>query len=256
MLRLTDAAGNPRMRLSSLHDTIGGVMAARDPDQIRTMFGRIVPRYDTLNHLMSLGMDRRWRHLAAAAAQPRGAWALDVGAGTGDLTQELCRQGAARVIGADFSPEMLTAASRKSAGCPAPVSWILADALRLPFPDRTFDCVTNAFVLRNLADLPAGLAEMARVLRPGGRLVCLDMTQPPRGPFGTLYRLYFNRLLPRLAGAISGDRAAYRYLPNSLQGFPDAEAIVEILRGAGLVAVRVRRLGAGAVALHTGLKPA
>ena len=230
-------------------------MSDRNPNQVRTMFGRIVPRYDVLNRLMSLGMDRRWRRLAASAARPRGACALDVGAGTGDLALELCRQGAARVIGADFSPEMLAAASRKAAGSNARISWVLADALRLPFPDRSFDCVTNAFVLRNLADLRAGLAEMGRVLRPGGRLICLDMTQPPKGPFGALYRLYFNRLVPRLAGAISGDPAAYRYLPNSLEGFPDAVAMAELLRGVGLAGVRVRRLGGGSVALHTGLKP-
>ncbi len=219
------------------------------------MFGRIVPRYDILNRLMSLGMDRRWRRLAASAACPRGACALDVGAGTGDLALELRRQGAARVIGADFSPHMLAAASRKGASSNARISWVLADALRLPFPDGSFDCVTNAFVLRNLADLHAGLAEMGRVLRPGGRLVCLDMTQPPLGPFGALYRLYFNRLVPRLAGAISGDPAAYRYLPNSLEGFPDAVAMAELLGDVGLAGVRVRRLGGGAVALHTALKP-
>jgi demethylmenaquinone methyltransferase/2-methoxy-6-polyprenyl-1,4-benzoquinol methylase len=229
-------------------------MPDRDANQVRTMFGRIVPRYDVLNRLMSMGMDRRWRRLAAAAASPRDACALDIGAGTGDMALELRRQGAARVTGADFSPEMLAAASRKSAAVNARISWVLADALRLPFPDGTFDCVTNAFVLRNLADLRAGLAEMARVLRPGGRLVCLDMTQPPRGPFGALYRLYFNRLVPRLAGAISGDPAAYRYLPNSLEGFPDAAAMAELLGDVGLAGVHVRRLGGGAVALHAAHK--
>ncbi len=219
------------------------------------MFGRIVPRYDVLNRLMSLGMDRRWRRLAAGATRPRGARALDIGAGTGDLALELRRQGADSVIGADFSPHMLTAASRKDVGSNARISWVLADALRLPFPDGSFDCVTNAFVLRNLADLRTGLAEMARVLRPGGRLVCLDMTQPPEGAFGAIYRLYFNRLLPRLAGAISGDPAAYRYLSKSLEGFPDAAAMAELLRDVGLAGVRVRRLGGGVVALHKARKP-
>ncbi len=225
--------------------------------QVQRMFGRIVPRYDLLNRLISLGMDRRWRRLAAAAAQPAGGLALDVGTGTGDLALELSRQGAAFVVGVDFSPEMLAAARAKAtvAGG-ARLSWALADALRLPFPEGTFDCVVNAFLLRNLADLRAGLAEMARVLKPGGRLVCLDMTRPPPGPFGALYRLYFNYLVPPLAGAVSGHPAAYRYLPHSLQGFPDASQVAALLTDVGLRQVRVRRLGGGTVALHTARKPA
>jgi len=165
------------------------VARARD---VREMFGRIVPRYDLLNRLMSLGMDRRWRRMAAAAAEPVACVALDLGTGTGDLAEELRRQGAAHVVGADFSVAMLRAARSKVAGKPtevtaagsierATVSWLLADGLQLPFRRGTFDCVTSAFVLRNLEDLRAGLSEMARVLKPGGRLVCLDMTQPPAG---------------------------------------------------------------------------
>ena len=203
-------------------------MSTERAQQVRQMFGRIVPRYDLLNRLMSLGMDGRWRRTAAAAARPAGGLALDVGTGSGDLALELQRQGAARVVGVDFSAEMLAAARRKAdAPGSASPSWALAAALRLPFRDRTFDCVTSAFLLRNLADLQAGLAEMARVLKPGGRLVCLDMTQPPPGLFGGLYRLYFNRLMPSLAGFISGNPAAYRYLPNSLKGFPDASGLAD-----------------------------
>jgi len=219
---------------------------------VRQMFGRIVPRYDLLNRLMSLGMDGRWRRAAAASARPAGARALDVGAGTGDLALELRRQGAAYVVAADFSAEMLAAARAKTAVCrDTRLALALADALHLPFPDATFDCVTNAFVLRNLADIPAGLAEMARVLTPGGRLVCLDMTQPPPGLFGSLYRWYFNHLLPPLAGAISGDRAAYRYLPHSLHGFPPAPDLAAILTDLGLSDARYRLLAGGTVALHT-----
>jgi demethylmenaquinone methyltransferase/2-methoxy-6-polyprenyl-1,4-benzoquinol methylase len=169
------------------------------------------------------------------------------------MTIELRRRGAYRVIGADFSRAMLGAASRKAKGT-EDVSFVLADALSLPFPDATFDALVNSFLLRNLANLPAGLAEMSRVLRPGGRLVCLDMTQPPAGFFGTAYRFYFNRLLPPLAGALSGDRAAYRYLPQSLRGFPDAGALADLLREAGLEDVRTRLLGGGTVALHTAVK--
>ena len=218
------------------------------------MFGRIVPRYDLLNRLMSLGMDGSWRRAAATAAQPAGARALDLGTGTGDLARELREQGAAHVVGADFTAEMLAAARAKTPTS-AQASWALADALRLPFPEDTFDCVTNAFLLRNLADLPAGLAEMARVLKPDGRLVCLDMTPPPPGPFGALYRLYFDRLMPPIAGALSGDSDAYRYLPNSLRGFPNASALSALMADAGLTQVVARKLAGGTVALHTGLKP-
>ena len=144
--------------------------------QVQQMFGRIVPRYDLLNRLMSLGMDGRWRRAAAAAAQPADTLALDVGPGTGELALELRRQGAAHVVGADFSSEMLAAAGAKAAAAgDAGISWALADSLALPFPDNTFDCVTNAFLLRNLADLRAGLAEMARVLKPAGRLQIGDI---------------------------------------------------------------------------------
>ena len=221
------------------------------------MFGRIVPRYDLLNRLMSLGMDAGWRRAAATAARPAGALALDVGAGTGDLTLELLRQGARRVVAADLTPAMLAAgrekARRRRAGGAV---WLAADALRLPFRDETFDAVTNAFVLRNLERLQAGLDEMTRVLKPGGRLVCLDMTRPRPGPFATIYRLYFHHLLPPLAGLVSGDREAYRYLPRSLDRHPDAATLASMLERAGLIDVRVQRLGVGTVALHTGAKPA
>lgn len=217
--------------------------------QIQTMFGRIVPRYDRLNRLMSFGMDAGWRRLAAEAAEPRGRRILDLGTGTGDVARELARRGAAAVVGADFTPAMLAVASRRYGG--HPYAWLAADGHRLPFRDASFDALTNAFVLRNLVDLPAAFAEMARVLRPGGRLACLDMTQPPPGPFAAFYRLYFNRLLPPVAGLLSGDRAAYRYLPASLQGFPDADALAAMMRDASFRCVRYRRLGGGAVALHT-----
>jgi demethylmenaquinone methyltransferase/2-methoxy-6-polyprenyl-1,4-benzoquinol methylase len=231
-------------------------MASQRALEVRRMFGRIVRRYDLLNRLMSLGMDRRWRRAAATAARPAGALALDLGTGTGDLALELRRQGAARVVGVDFSPEMLAAARAKArAAAETDSSPVMGDALHLPFADGTFDCLTNAFLLRNLVDLPAAFAEMARVLRPGGRLVCLDMTQPPPGLFGALFRLYFRWLVPPLAGAVAGDFAAYRYLPESVKRLPDAAALAVLLRDAGLAEVRVRRLGGGTVALHTALKP-
>jgi demethylmenaquinone methyltransferase/2-methoxy-6-polyprenyl-1,4-benzoquinol methylase len=232
-------------------------MSAKDPQQVRRMFGRIVPRYDLMNRLMSLGMDRRWRRAAAAAARPSGGLALDVGTGTGDLAQELRRRGAARVVGVDFSSEMLRAARAKLVpGATAAPAWAMADALRLPFPNETFDCLTNAFLLRNLANLPAGLAEMSRVLKPEGRLVCLDMTRTPPGLFGALYRLYFGRLVPPLGALISGDAAAYRYLPSSVEGFIDGPTLAGLLADAGLTEVGYRLFGGGTVALHTARKPA
>ncbi|MCH7698055.1 MAG: bifunctional demethylmenaquinone methyltransferase/2-methoxy-6-polyprenyl-1,4-benzoquinol methylase UbiE [Chloroflexi bacterium] len=228
----------------------------KEPKGISRMFGRIARRYDRLNRIMSLGMDGRWRQQAAASAKPDASLALDIGTGTGDLALELTKRGARQIVGADFSLEMLAAARAKLAAKDVlNASWTLADALHLPFPDGTFDCVTNAFVLRNLADLRSGLAEMARVLQPGGRLVCLDMTQPPPGIVGTLYKLYFYRLLPPIAGVLSGDRAAYRYLPNSLVGFPDSAALAELLAEIGLVEVEVRKVGGGTVAIHTAVKP-
>jgi demethylmenaquinone methyltransferase/2-methoxy-6-polyprenyl-1,4-benzoquinol methylase len=216
------------------------------------MFGRIVPRYDRLNRLLSFGMDAGWRRRAVRQAEPSGKRVLDLGTGTGDVARELAAAGAALVVGADVTPAMIDAARSRLAGTAH--RWVLADAQRLPFRDAAFDVVTNAFLLRNLPDLDVALREMTRVLRPGGQLVCLDMTAPPRTPFAMLYRLYFNRLAPPLAGLLSGDRAAYRYLPSSLEGFPDAEALASQLRDAGLAGVAYRRFAGGAVALHTGRK--
>jgi demethylmenaquinone methyltransferase/2-methoxy-6-polyprenyl-1,4-benzoquinol methylase len=232
-------------------------MAGPDEDprertrRIQQMFGRIVPKYDRLNRLMSLGMDVRWRRAAADAAAPAGAHVLDIGTGTGDMARELAARGAASIVGADVSLVMLCRAEmRYGDAC----RWVAADAQQLPFRDAAFDIVTNAFVLRNLPELATALAEMARVLRPGGRLVCVDMTQPPRTAFAWAYRLYFNRLMPPVAGLLSGDRAAYRYLPASLEGFPDADELARMVESAGFAEVSIRRIGGGAIALHTALK--
>jgi demethylmenaquinone methyltransferase/2-methoxy-6-polyprenyl-1,4-benzoquinol methylase len=221
--------------------------------QIQAMFGRIVPRYDRMNRLMSFGMDTGWRRLAAQAAEPSGKRILDLGTGTGDLARELVRRGAASVCGVDLTPGMLDAASRVRPG-PGPHSWLAADGHHLPFAGESFDALTNAFLLRNLVDLPAALREMSRVVRPGGPVVCLDMTQPPPGLFSAAYRFYWNTIMPPIAGLLSGDRHAYRYLPNSLLGFPDAEALSVMLRDAGFRDVTFRRLGGGSVALHTAVR--
>lgn len=218
---------------------------------IQEMFSRISPQYDRMNRLMTAGLDGRWRRAAVAAAEPRGADVLDIGCGTGDLSEEFRRAGARSVAGADFSAAMLARARDKAAGG----DWLQADALRLPFGDGTFDAVASAFVLRNLVDLPAAFAEMARVLHPGGRIVALDITHPPPGPLGSLMRFGFEQGVTRLAGALSGQGRAYRYLPNSLEGYPPADELSRLIEAAGAADVRYRRFGGGMVALHTGRKP-
>lgn len=220
------------------------------------MFDRIVRRYDLMNRLMSLGRDVAWRRLAAREALAGGArQVLDVATGTADLALELARQGAPRVVGADFSRGMLELAADKIRGRGASIRLLQADAMALPFPDGAFDACTVAFGLRNMPDYEAAVVEMARVLRPGGRLVVLEMT-PLRVPvLRTLFRWYFDRLVPLIGGLISGDRDAYRYLPTSVSAFPPAEELAAIMTRAGLATVRYQYLMMRTVALHVGVKP-
>ena len=218
------------------------------------MFGRLASNYDRMNRVMSAGLDGRWRRLTAAAAAVEGAVALDLGCGTGDLSAALTRAGARRVVGGDFARPMLLAAGRKRLGAKADIQWAQVDALHMPFADNTFDAVTSGFLLRNLVDLPAGLTEMLRVLKPGGRLVALDITQPPRGLLGAVLRFGFARLVAPLAGLLSGDRAAYRYLPGSVEAFMTAAELATLLANLGAVDVRVRHLAGGSVALHQARK--
>ncbi len=217
---------------------------------IAEMFSRLAPHYDRMNRLMTAGRDGRWRQLAVEAAQPQDAMALDLGAGTGDLSAEFRQAGAQQVIALDVSAAMLLRAREKYGQ--ERVDWLQGDALHLPFPDQSFDAVASAFVLRNLPDLAGSFAEMARVLRPGGRLVGLDITHPPDTLWGKLLRFGFEQGVTRVAGLVSGDRSAYRYLPNSLSGYPTADELSAMLESAGLVEVSYRRLSMGAVALHVG----
>jgi demethylmenaquinone methyltransferase/2-methoxy-6-polyprenyl-1,4-benzoquinol methylase len=204
---------------------------------VREMFSSIAPRYDLLNHLLSFNVDRLWWGRAARTFGPvlarDNSRVLDLCCGTGDMAFALRRQaGKARpfIAGADFSHPMLQRAAKKSAGMP--LCWMEADALRLPLADASFDLVTAAFGFRNLADYDAGLREIARVLRPDGKLGILDFGEP-RGRMGTLYRFYFRRVLPKIGTAISGVKGPYQYLPASVERFPAPQEMLERMRAAG-----------------------
>lgn len=226
------------------------------PARIREMFGRIVPRYDTVNSLMTLGLDARWRRETVAMAQPSGADALDIATGTGELALEMIRQGARTVAGVDFCVGMVEAAQRKrdAEGIGGRLSFAAGDAMALPFRDNTFDCIVNGFMLRNVADLPATFAELGRVLRPGGRLVCLDLT-PPRGPMKPFFKSYIALWVPLLGVVVGRDYPAYRYLFQSLSVHPDADKVAEMMRSAGFSEVSYKLGGFNTVAIHRGVKP-
>lgn len=227
---------------------------------VREMFARIAPRYDLLNRLMTFGMDAGWRARAArlAVGQAAAPFVLDLATGTGDFAMTLQQLApAARVIGLDLVYEMLAYAQGKNAARRGTGSGELpllaGDALDLPFPADTFDAVTSAFMLRNVESLERAFAEMARVLKPGGRAVALEITQPRLPLWSALYKFYFYRLVPVLGGAIS-DRDAYRYLPDSAARFMSAEELARVMRGAGLAEVKYELLNVGTVAVHAGTK--
>lgn len=228
------------------------VSAKERTQTIGQMFSRLVPHYDRMNRLMTAGRDGRWRTLAVQASQPQNAVVLDLGAGTGDLSAEFRRHGAEHVTGLDVSAAMLARAEDKFGR--DGIDWLQGDALHLPFADESFDVVASAFVMRNLPDLAGSFNEMARVLRPGGRLIGLDITHPPDTLWGNMLRFGFEQGVTRVAGLISGDRSAYRYLPNSLSGYPTADELSAMLESAGLAEVSYRRLSMGVVALHSGRK--
>lgn len=218
------------------------------------MFTRIAGRYDLMNALMTGGRDRAWRRAAAAAAAraPAGP-VLDLATGTGDLARAVRAAAPGRlVVGADFAEAMLRLARRKLAGTPR-LPLVAADALALPFRDAAFACVTSAFLLRNLADLPAGLAEMRRVTAPGGMVVALEITRPALRGWDTLFGTFFHRVVPLLGGLVAGDRSAYEYLPESVDRFVTPPELAGLMRGAGLRDVTWRRLGLGTIAVHVGV---
>jgi demethylmenaquinone methyltransferase/2-methoxy-6-polyprenyl-1,4-benzoquinol methylase len=242
----------------------------RPPDhraRVAAMFGRIARRYDLMNTLMTGGLDATWRRLAVRTAQPpRNGRALDVGTGTAQLALALARaMPGGQVIGVDVAEGMLRQLAPASAPPSSPaadgttptdararVHLALADAQALPFADDQFDCATTAFMIRNVADVGRAFAEIRRVVKPGGRVVCLELTQVPPSLWAPLFGLYFGRAVPLIGKLVAGDAAAYTYLPQSVAAFLRPEAVAAEMTRAGLQEVRWKRLGFGTVTLHIG----
>ena len=214
------------------------------PEAVREMFDRISPVYDVMNRVMTAGLDRRWRRLTAEAVVRPGDRVLDACCGTGDLALAAERAGG-RVTGLDFSEAMLARARRKSRS----IDWVRADVLALPFPDASFQAATVGFGIRNVPELEAALRELARVLEPGGRLGCLEITRP-RGLLRPFFRVWFDRLVP-FAGRLLPGGSAYTYLPASVRRFPGPEDLAAAIGRAGFVGIAWRLLAGGIVSLHT-----
>ncbi len=217
------------------------------PEGVRTMFDRIAPVYDAMNRVTTMGLDGRWRRLAAEAVVRPGDRVLDAACGTGDLAIAAARAGG-RVTGLDFSGRMLERAQRKA----PELEWVEGDVLALPFEDGSFDVVTIGFGIRNVSDLELGLRELTRVLRPGGRIAVLEITRP-RGLLRPFFRLWFDVLIP-LAGKLLPGGAAYTYLPASVRRFPGPEDLSAAIARAAFADVSYRLLAGGIVALHTGAR--
>ena len=218
--------------------------------QVRAMFDRIAGGYDLMNSVMTAGLHHHWRRRAAdlSGAAP-GARVLDVATGTGDLAVELATRVApgGEVVGSDFSQEMLTRARRKAPG----LRFEWGNAQALPYETGSFDAATVGFGARNFSDLDLGLAEMARVVRPGGRVVVLEITVPQKPPLATFFRLWFDRVVP-LIGRVTGQEEAYGYLPSSVRRFPDPEGLAAAMERAGLTRIRWILTAGGIIALHVG----
>lgn len=254
----------PRMGTASGTRPTGVQTEADASRHVREMFSRIAPRYDFLNHVLSLSLDRVWRRRTARRfshilANPE-ARVFDICCGTGDLTYALARDNARRasgasIAGADFSGAMLALAQRKARRQRSRVAFLAADALHLPLAGGLADLITTAFGFRNLANYRQGLAEFLRVLRPGGELGILEFCEPKTGVIAGLYRAYFSKVLPRIGGAISGSGEAYAYLPASVARFPTPDELANWMRVSGFADVCYEVWSFGAVTLHIGRKP-
>jgi demethylmenaquinone methyltransferase/2-methoxy-6-polyprenyl-1,4-benzoquinol methylase len=220
---------------------------------VRGMFSAIAGRYDLLNTLLSFRRDRYWRSSTVSCLGLSGhETVLDVATGTGKLADELGQQlsGKGRVVGIDFCREMLCRAKAKDGSA----EFVLATAERAPFPDNTFDCATIGFALRNVPDVERMLLEITRVVKSGGKVVCLEFSRPRHRIFRTMHRLYLFVILPLMGRAISGDREAYLYLPRSIMEFHEPDALHNLMRNAGLTDTRSLPLTCGVVSIHTGTK--
>ncbi|HEB71831.1 MAG TPA: bifunctional demethylmenaquinone methyltransferase/2-methoxy-6-polyprenyl-1,4-benzoquinol methylase UbiE [Nitrospirae bacterium] len=226
---------------------------------VEAMFSSIAHRYDFLNHFLSLGFDITWRKKAIACfSDLRGKKILDVACGTGDLAITIAKAGdeTTRITAGDFSREMIEIGKTKikEADLDSAVTMEFSDALNLTYHDNSFDGVTCAFGVRNFAGLNRGLSEMTRVLKPGGRMVILEFTQPSNPVFGALYKFYFTQMLPAVGGLLSGNKDAYKYLPDTVYQFPAPDKLSAMLEGLGLERVEFNPLTFGICGIHTGIK--
>lgn len=216
------------------------------------MFARIAPRYDLANRLLSFGVDTRWRKRVARSILPTPGRVVDIASGTGDLALALRRHGGHSVVSTDFTFEMLAAGRQKLTG-PHRIPQLAADALQAPFVDSSFDAASVAFGIRNFSDPRPGLIEMTRIVRSGGAVAVLEFSRPS-GLFGRMFDFYSRHVLPRIGGMITGDRAAYEYLPASVRTFPEGAEFEQLMRDAGLIDVSSQRLTGGIATLYIGRK--
>jgi demethylmenaquinone methyltransferase/2-methoxy-6-polyprenyl-1,4-benzoquinol methylase len=221
---------------------------------VRAMFSGIASRYDLLNHVLSMNIDKRWRRLVRQRLQPilekPDATILDVACGTGDLSIELKSHSKAIVVGTDFCRPMLAVAAEKANSIP----FVEGDAMNLGFANCSFDAVTIAFGLRNLSNFADGLSELHRILKPGGKLAVLEFSSPIIPGFRQAFNFYFTRILPRIGGAVSGSRGAYEYLPDSVSKFPDQKRLAALMQETGFDDVEYTNLTGGIAAIHIGTK--
>ncbi|PYT01135.1 MAG: bifunctional demethylmenaquinone methyltransferase/2-methoxy-6-polyprenyl-1,4-benzoquinol methylase UbiE [Acidobacteria bacterium] len=225
---------------------------------VREMFSGIARRYDLLNHLLSINIDKRWRRLVreklADILAKSDAVVLDVACGTGDLSLELARHANAQIFGSDFCRPMLTIAKEKTSASEMSIPYLESDAMKMPFADSSFDAVTIAFGLRNLSNFRDGLVELRRILKPGGKLAVLEFSSPIVPGFRALFDFYFTQVLPRIGGVVSGSRGAYEYLPDSVSKFPDQKRLVEMMSEVGFDSVEYTNLTGGIAAIHSGVR--
>lgn len=249
-LSTADAAASPAPPGSADPTVLpAATIEGKDSALVQSMFDRVAPRYDLANAVLSLGQDAHWRRVTALAARPAGRVVADVAAGPGNVARELLKEGATHVLAIDLSHNMLKEGMK--AGLPD-TTWINGDALALPLADDSVDAVTISFGLRNLPDPQAGIAEFARVIRPGGDLVIAEFAAPTNPTFNRLYTDYLVAALPRVAQVVSSDAAAYTYLAESIMAWPDRATLAGWMEAEGFEGVEVKNLSAGIVALHRG----